>query len=164
MDSGVEKAHGRIEQRAIDVLPPKPRDEREWPTVRQICRVRRCGKSKKNGVCSRPQRESSISSPAAAATLAAARCAINRDHWGIEIMHRNRTSFSARRLHQTVVDNAPRNIFSLTASSSKSEIRLVLSNKKPAPSEHFRTTETAQSPVLGLSLNRPGHIATNRYA
>jgi len=46
-DSGVEKAHGRIERRTIDVLPAKAAGiEREWPTVRRICRVRRWRRQK----------------------------------------------------------------------------------------------------------------------
>jgi predicted transposase YbfD/YdcC len=49
-DGGVEKAHGRIERRIIDVLPAKAVGiSDEWPTVRQICRLQRSRQIKKNG-------------------------------------------------------------------------------------------------------------------
>lgn len=49
-DSGTQKAHGRIERRTIDVLPVEAADiQRDWPTVRQICRVRRVIQRNKEG-------------------------------------------------------------------------------------------------------------------
>ena len=57
-NSGVEKAHGRIEWRAIDVLPAEAAGiQGEWPTVRQICRVIRSRQVKKNGEWQKPQHE-----------------------------------------------------------------------------------------------------------
>ena len=57
-DSGIEKAHRRIERRVIDVLPAEAAGiEREWPTVRRICRVRRWRQIKKNGEWQPPQHE-----------------------------------------------------------------------------------------------------------
>ena len=63
----------------------------EWPTVRQICRVIRSRQVKKNAEWQKPQHEvvylvSSL--PAAAAPQAL--LGVNRDHWRIEIMHRNK--------------------------------------------------------------------------
>src|SRR4029077_17012233 len=57
-DGGVEKAHGRIEQRAIDVLPAEAAGiEGECSRVGQISRVRLWRQVKKNGVCQPPQHE-----------------------------------------------------------------------------------------------------------
>ena len=57
-DSGVEKAHGRIGRRVIDVLPAKAAGiEREWPAVRQICRVKRWRRQKVNGTWREPREE-----------------------------------------------------------------------------------------------------------
>ena len=57
-NSGVEKAHGRIEWRAIDVLPAEAAGiQGEWPTVRQICRVIRSRQVKKNAEWQKPQHE-----------------------------------------------------------------------------------------------------------
>ena len=55
-NSGVEKAHGRIEWRAIDVLLTEAAGiQGEWPTVRQICRIIRSRQVKKNGEWQKPQ-------------------------------------------------------------------------------------------------------------
>src|SRR5271157_6418569 len=57
-NSAVEKAHGRIEWRAIDVLPAEAAGiQGEWPTVRQICRVIRSRQVKKNAEWQKPQHE-----------------------------------------------------------------------------------------------------------
>ena len=93
----------------------------EWPTVRQICRVIRSRQVKKNGEWPKPQHEvvylvSSL--PAAASPQAL--LGVNRDHWRIEIMHRNKDVILGEDGYTNRCDNAPRNIFSLTASFSKS--------------------------------------------
>src|SRR5580765_2647893 len=90
-DSGVEKAHGRIERRVIDVLPAEAAGiEREWPTVRRICRIRRWRQIKKNGEWQPPQHEVVHLISSLTATSPQTLLRINRDHWGIEIMHRNK--------------------------------------------------------------------------
>jgi hypothetical protein len=49
-DSGIEKAHGRIERRVIDVLPATVAGiDPDWPTVNQVCRVTRWRQRKENG-------------------------------------------------------------------------------------------------------------------
>ena len=89
--------------------------EREWPTVRQICRVRRWRQVKKNGVWQPPQHEVvHLISSLTAATSPQALLRINRDHWGIEIMHRNKDVILGEDGYTNRCDNAPRNIFSLT--------------------------------------------------
>lgn len=89
--------------------------EREWPTVRQICRIKRWRQFKKNGEWQPPQHEvvhliSSLSAASPQALLAS-----NRNHWGIEIMHRNKDVILGEDGYTNRCDNAPRNIFSLTA-------------------------------------------------
>lgn len=88
--------------------------EREWPTVRQICRIKRWRQFKKNGEWQPPQHEvvhliSSLTVASPQALLA-----INRNHWGIEIMHRNKDVILGEDGYTNRCDNAPRNIFSLT--------------------------------------------------
>lgn len=49
VDSGVEKAHGRIERRVIDVLPAMTAEiDGDWPTVSKICRATRSRQRKMN--------------------------------------------------------------------------------------------------------------------
>ena len=115
-DGGVEKAHGRIERRTIDVLPAKAAGiADEWPTVQQICRLRRSRQIKKNGQWQEAQETVYLItslSPACASPQAILQT--NRDHWGIEIMHRNKDVFLGEDGYTNRCDNAPRNIFSLT--------------------------------------------------
>src|SRR5271165_716703 len=116
-NSGVEKAHGRIEWRAIDVPPAEAAGiQGEWPT---------------------PQHEvvylvSSL--PAAASPQAL--LGVNRDHWRIEIMHRNKDVILGEDGYTNRCDNAPRNIFSLTGFVLK-----ILKSVAPSPTraiEHFQ--------------------------
>jgi hypothetical protein len=81
----------------------------EWPTVRQICRVIRSRQVKKNGEWQKPQHEvvylvSSL--PAAASPQAL--LGVNRDHWRIEIMHRNKDVILGEDGYTNRCDNAPR--------------------------------------------------------
>jgi predicted transposase YbfD/YdcC len=116
-ESGAEKAHGRIEQRSIEVLPAEAAGIKDdWPTVRQICRVCRSRQIKKNG---RWQETKEIvylitSLPPARATPSAI-LQTNRGHWGIEIMHRNKDVQLDEDHYTNRSDNAPANIFSLTS-------------------------------------------------
>jgi hypothetical protein len=91
-DSGATKAHGRIERRRIDVLPAQAADiTQEWPTVSQICRVTRSRQRRVKGVWQEQQETAYLitsltqdeASPEYLLNL-------NRKHWGIEIMHRNK--------------------------------------------------------------------------
>jgi predicted transposase YbfD/YdcC len=109
----------------------------EWPTVRQICRVIRSRQVKKNGEWQKPQHEvvylvSSL--PAAASPQAL--LDVNRDHWRIEIMHRNKDVILGEDDYTNRCDNAPRNIFSLTGFVLK-----ILKSVAPSPTraiEHFQ--------------------------
>jgi predicted transposase YbfD/YdcC len=116
-ESGTEKAHGRIEQRSIDVLPAEAAGIKdEWPTVRQICRVCRSRQIKKKGRWQETKETVYLitSLPPASATPHAILQA-NRGHWGIEIMHRNKDVLLGEDQYTNRSDNAPANIFSLTS-------------------------------------------------
>jgi hypothetical protein len=92
-EGAVEKAHGRIERRSIDVLPANAAGiENDWSSVKHICRVTRFRQGKKNGQWNEPDKEvvyliarfpNGEASPEALLSA-------NRGHWGIEIMHRNK--------------------------------------------------------------------------
>ena len=110
----------------------------EWPTVRQICRVIRSRQVKKNAEWQEPQHEvvylvSSL--PAAASPQAL--LGVNRNHWRIEIMHRNKDVYLGEDGYTNCCDNAPRNIFSLTGFVFK--ILKSVAPDQPAPSSTFRT-------------------------
>ena len=145
-DSGVEKAHGRIERRAIDVLPAEAAGiEREWPTVGQICRVRRWRQVKKNGEWQKPQHDVVYLISSLTAASPQALLGINRDHWGIEIMHRNKDVFLGEDGYTNRCDNAPRNIFSLTGFVLK-----ILKSVSPSPTRAIERFQDDRNRAIRL--------------
>lgn len=93
----------------------------DWPTVKHICRVRRARQRKKRGAWSPPEEEIAylISSLPAAEAAPEALLRLNQEHWGIEIMHRNKDVILGEDGYTNRSDNAPRNIFSLLAFALK---------------------------------------------
>lgn len=115
-DTGVDKEHGRIEQRIIDVLPVEAAGiQDDWPTVCQICRVRRVIQHKKGGVWQPATEEIVylITSLQTDETSPQELLTFNRKHWGIEIMHRNKDVFLREDGCTSRKNNAPHNIFVL---------------------------------------------------
>ena len=87
----------------------------EWPSVRQICRVRRIRWIKKNGQWH--ETEETVYLIASLSLEDASPKEIlthNRGHWGIEIMHRNKDVILREDGYTNRSGNAPANIFSLT--------------------------------------------------
>jgi hypothetical protein len=115
-DTGVQKAHGRIERRLIDVLPVEATGlQDEWPTARQVCRVRRIIQRKKKGVWQPPTEKIVYLITSLPMTEASPQdlLTLNRDHWGIEIMHRNKDVTLGEDTYTNRKDNAPHAIFIL---------------------------------------------------
>ena len=95
--------------------------EEDWPTVKQICRVRRSRQARKRGARKQPEEEVVylIASLRAAEAAPEALLRVNRGHWSIEIMHRNKDVILGEDGYTNRSDNAPRNIFSLLAFALK---------------------------------------------
>ncbi len=109
----------------------------EWPTVRQICRIARSRQIKKHG-----QWQEARETVYLITSLSPARASpqdilkTNRDHWGIEIMHRNKDVILGEDGYTNRSDNAPANIFSLT-----SFVLAILKTVSPSPTrsiEYFQ--------------------------
>ena len=161
-DSGVEKAHGRIERRVIDVLPAEAAGiEREWPTVRQICRVMTLAPSQKERrVADRRNMRSSISSPACqppprhrAFAAHQSRSLGHRDHASKQRRHPRRG-----RLHQPLRQCASKHFLPYRLRPQNPEIRLALTN--PRHRAISGRQKPRNPPVLRLTLppfflNRP---------
>lgn len=115
-DSGTQKGHGRIEQRMIDVLPIEATGEQDqWPTARQVCRIRRIVQRKKKGVWSPVTEEVVYLITSVSADKASPKelLALNRNHWGIEVEHRNKDVFLGEDQRTNRKDNAPSVLFVL---------------------------------------------------
>ena len=92
-DSGIEKSHGRIERRVMEVLPAEAAGiGDEWSSVQQVCRLTRRRQRKVRGKWLDPNVETIylITSLPANKTTAEELLKFNRNHWGIEIMHRDK--------------------------------------------------------------------------
>ena len=98
------------------MLPARAADiEKDWPSVKQICRVTRFRQPMKNGEWKDLGVEVAYlvtSLPASETSPEALLCA-NRGHWAIEIMHRNKDVILGEDSYTNRSDNAPRNIFSI---------------------------------------------------
>jgi len=111
----VVDGHGRRETRTIEVLPAEAPDERireEWPAVRSIARIRRWRIPLREG---RPVAVegtdvlviTGLEDPVPEFLLS-----LNRAHWLIEIMHRDRDVFLGEDGYINRRGRAPRNVFS----------------------------------------------------
>jgi hypothetical protein len=89
--------------------------QNNWSTVQQICRVRRYIQRKKKGEW-QPVKEETvylITSLSEAEAVPQDLLGLNRKHWGIEIMHRNKDVFLGEDAYTNRKDNAPHAIFVL---------------------------------------------------
>ena len=155
-NSGVEKAHGRIEWRAIDVLPAEAAGiQGEWPTVRQICRVIRSRQVKKNGEWQKATARGRLSRLQLARrrlTTGVAgrqsRSLADRDHASKQGRHPRRG-----RLHELLRQRSSKHFFSHRLRSQNPEIRGTLTNPR------HRALSGRQKPrnpaVLRFLLNHP---------
>ena len=132
----------------IDVLPAKAAGiEEDWPSVKHICRVTRSRQVRKHGAWKSPEAEVVylIASLQAADAAPEALLRVNRGHWGIEIMHRNKDVILGEDGYTNRSDNAPRNIFSLLAFTLK-----VLKSISSSPTRAIEQFQDDRSKVLRL--------------
>jgi hypothetical protein len=72
----------------------------------------------------------------------------NRDHWGIEIMHRNKDVFLGEDGYTNRNDNAPANIFSLT-----SFVLTILKTVSTSPTRAIEYFQDDKNPKTALSTS-----------
>ena len=121
-DSGIEKSHGRIERRVMEVLPAEAAGiGDEWSSVQQICRLTRRRQRKVRGKWLDPNVETIylITSLPANKTTAEELLKFNRNHWGIEIMHRDKDVILGEDAYTNRSDNAPQNVFTIICFARK---------------------------------------------
>ena len=130
-EGAVEKAHGRIERRSIDVLPANAAGiENDWSSVKHICRVTRFRQGKKNGQWNEPEKEvvyliarfpNGEASPEALLSA-------NRGHWGVDHASKQGRHPRRGRLHKSKRRSAAKHLFPYWLRAQNIEIRLALSN------------------------------------
>jgi len=115
--------HGRIDRRHIAILPAEALGEdirREWPTIGCIARVTRVREPVGDGRIARRWRKGKGKGKETAWLIASLPpsdpqtiLSLNRNHWRIEIMHRDRDRTLGEDLYTNRLEHAPRNIFTL---------------------------------------------------
>jgi len=148
-EGAFETAHGRIEQRSIDVLPAQAAGiGQDWPSARQICRVTRYRQGKKNGQWKKAEQEIVYliaRFPDGVEATPEELLAANRGHWGIEIMHRNKDVILGEDGYTNRSDNAPRNVFSLIGFALK-----ILKSVSPSPTRAIEQFQDDKNKALRL--------------
>lgn len=112
--------HGRIESRDVAVLPAlalSPHVRAHWPSVSSIVRINRQREHIRQGKTVKSETEtiyliSSLKSPDPKYVLQ-----LNRDHWKIETMHRDKDVILGEDRYTNRSGHAPRNIFTLTSAT-----------------------------------------------
>jgi predicted transposase YbfD/YdcC len=89
--------------------------QKDWPTAQQICRVRRIIQRKKKGVWQKATEEIAYLITSLSVDEASPKdlLTFNRNHWGIEIMHRNKDVTLGEDAMTNRKDNAPHALFIL---------------------------------------------------
>lgn len=144
----MQKAHGRIERRIIDVLPIEASGlQDDWPTARQICRVRRIIQRKKKGVWQNATEEIVYLITSLTADEASPKDLLNfnRNHWGIEIMHRNKDVFLGEDSLTNRKDNAPHALFILN-----NLVLALLRTINPSPTKALEACQDNRNIAIAL--------------
>lgn len=115
-----QSGHGRIDQRHIELLPANALSEymrKAWPTIHTIARVTRNRQHVRAGNITKSETEITylISSLGTASPETILR--LNRNHWQIEIMHRDKDVTLGEDQYTNRSDHAPQNIFTLTSAA-----------------------------------------------
>ena len=126
-----EANHGRIEQRSIAVLPaevPGTYMRNRWPTIKSIASIERTREHMRGGKITKTENEtvwliSRFENPDPEKLLIR-----NRQHWAIEIMHRDKDVILGEDYYTNRLDHAPKNIFTLL-SATRTLLKFI--NKSP---------------------------------
>ena len=138
-------AAARSRARHIELLPANALSEymrNTWPRIRSIARVTRNRQHVRGGNVTKNETETTYLISSMAAATPETILQLNRNHWQIEIMHRDKDVTLGEDRYTNRSDHAPQNIFTLTSAAltllkrnSKSPTRaseLVQDNRRKA--------------------------------
>ncbi len=136
---------------------------KQWPTIRSIACISRTREHIRAGQITRTQAETvylitSLTRPKPKDILR-----LNRNHWRIETMHRDKDVTLGEDRYTNRSDNAPRNIFTLV-SATRTLLKRI--SKSPTKAIEMMQDNRARAirivtdqPKKHLSLNRPGLVS-----
>jgi predicted transposase YbfD/YdcC len=131
--------HGRIDLRGVALLPADALSEHirtAWPSVRTVVRITREREHIRAGRPVKRETETvylitSLAQPTPEYILR-----LNRKHWQVETMHRDKDVILGEDRYTNRSDNAPRNIFSLTSAA-----RTLLKRISKSPTRAIETVQ-----------------------
>lgn len=140
--------HGRIDDRRIEILPVEALSEHmreQWPTIQSIARINRTRAHVRAGKTVKTQTETaylitSFSNPTPQNVLK-----LNRKHWGIEIMHRDKDVTLGEDRYTNRSDYAPRNIFTLLSAA-----RTMLKRVAKSPTRAIEIMQDRRQSAISL--------------
>ena len=147
-----QTGHGRIDLRHIDLLPVDALIEHMralWPSVRSIARITRRRAHVRAGNIVKSETEttrliSSLSQPDPKHILH-----LNRHHWRIEAMHRDKDVTLGEDGYTNRSGNAPRNIFVLTSAA-----RTLLKRISKSPTRAIEMVQDNRETALRVSAGK----------
>ena len=147
-----EAGHGRIEQRKIAILPVEVLSEyirERWPSAQSIARIDRKREHVRKGRITGTENETvwlitSFENPEPNRVLA-----LNRAHWGIEIMHRDKEVTLGEDQYTNRIDHAPRNIFTVLSAA-----RTVLKRIHKSPTGAIELVQNNRSKAIRILTNQ----------
>ena len=157
-----QTGHGRIDLRHIDLLPVDAVTEHMralWPSVRSSARITRRRAHVRSGNIVKSETEttrliSSLSQPDPKHILH-----LNRHHWRIEAMHRDKDVTLGKDGYTNRSGNAPRNIFVLT-SAARTNIQITHQSNRNGPGQPRNSAPCQCRETKNvLSLKRPDGTA-----
>ena len=137
-----QSGHGRIDQRHIALLPVEALGEemrKSWPTIRFIARLERGRDHVRRGRVIRTERETIYRITSRPTATPKRIMSVNRSHWRIKAMHRDKDVTPGEDRHTNRLDHAPQNIFTLTSAT-----RTVLKRISNSPTRAIETFQTSR--------------------
>ena len=141
-----QSGHGRIDQRHIALLPVAALGEemrKSWPTIRFIARLERRRDHVRRGRVTRTERETIYRITSRPTATPKRIMSVNRSHWRIEAMHRDKDVTPGEDRYPNRLDHAPQNIFTLTSAT-----RTVLKRISNSPTRAIETFQTSRTTAI----------------
>ena len=124
---------------------------KSWPTIRFIARLERRRDHVRGGRVTRTEREPIYLITSRPTATPKRIMSVNRGHWRIEAMHRDKDVTSGEDRHTNRLDHAPQNIFTLTSATHTVPKRI--SNPPTRAIEAFQTSRTTAIRFLAKGHN-----------
>ena len=141
-----QSGHGRIDQRHIALLPVEALGEemrKSGPTIRFIARLERRRDHVRRGGVTRTERETIYLITSRPTATPKRIMSVNRSHWRIEAMHRDKDVTLGEDRYPNRLDHAPQNIFTLTSAT-----RTVLKRISNSPTRAIETFQTSRTTAI----------------